>query len=60
MTADALMVVQFLFSTIWRFFNSWKIPGTGVTPAMFLIFSLFFVFVLKFVVPRILSLVNRE
>lgn len=33
MTADALLVVRFLFTQIWRFFNSWYIPGTNVTPA---------------------------
>ena len=26
------------FLLIWRFFNSWNLPGTNVTPAEFLIF----------------------
>ena len=41
MTADALAVVQLLFSTIWSLFTSWKIPGTGATPAAVPIFFLF-------------------
>lgn len=41
MTADAEMVLVALFDTIWRLFTSWKIPGTNVTPAAFLIFLLF-------------------
>lgn len=60
MTSDALMVVQFLFQSIWRFFNSWHIPGTAVTPAMFFIFSIFFVFVLKFILPNLLNIINRR
>lgn len=35
MTNDALLVVKFLFGTVWQLFTSWNIPGTeGVTPAM--------------------------
>lgn len=33
MTNDALSVLVCLFSNIWRLFNSWRIPGTNVTPA---------------------------
>lgn len=47
MTADAIMVVRFIFSTIWRFFNSWYIPGTRVTPAMWFIFMLFVLLVFR-------------
>lgn len=43
MTDDALLVVESLFSTIWRFFNSWYIPGTNVTPAVAFFGILFFV-----------------
>lgn len=40
MTADALLVVQFLFTSIWSFFTSWYIPGTNVTPASMAFFLL--------------------
>lgn len=40
MTADALLVLQTLFKSIWMLFNSWYIPGTNVTPAAFFIFLL--------------------
>lgn len=33
MTNDALSVLVCLFHNIWRLFNSWRIPGTNVTPA---------------------------
>lgn len=33
MTADAISILQFVFSTGWTFFSSWYIPGTNVTPA---------------------------
>lgn len=38
MTADALAVLQAIFSLIWRFFTSWYIPGTQTTPAAFFLF----------------------
>lgn len=47
MTADAVSVVQLIFTTIWTLFNSWHIPGTNVTPAMMFIFILFGSFVLR-------------
>ena len=40
MTSDALLVVNFLFTSIWGFFTSWYIPGTNVTPAAFFFFLL--------------------
>lgn len=40
MTADALLVVRALFSTIWSLFTSWHIPGTATTPAAFAMFML--------------------
>lgn len=40
MTSDALLVINFLFSSIWQFFTSWYIPGTNVTPASFFFFLL--------------------
>ena len=38
MTQDGLLVLQALFSIIWRFFTSWYIPCTHTTPAMFFLF----------------------
>lgn len=38
MSNDALLVVQTLFSVIWRIFTSWYIPGTNVTPAVMALF----------------------
>ena len=46
MTADALLVLQTLFQSIWMLFNSWYIPGTNVTPAAFFIFLICARFVL--------------
>lgn len=34
MTNDALSVVSVIFTTVFRLFNSWYIPGTNVTPAV--------------------------
>lgn len=53
MTSDALLVVQTLFSTIWRLFTTWSIPGTNTTPAAFFIFLLFASFVLRYIVKII-------
>lgn len=47
MTADALLVVRFLFTTIWSLFTSWYIPGTNVTPAAMGFFLLASVSILK-------------
>lgn len=49
MTADALLVVRFLFTTIWSFFTSWYIPGTNVTPAAMAFFLLASAVILKIV-----------
>lgn len=49
MTADALLVLQTLFGSIWSIFTSWHIPGTAVTPAAFFLFLLFAAFVLRFI-----------
>lgn len=38
MTADALAVVQVLFTSLWRLFTEWYIPGTHTTPGMFILF----------------------
>ena len=49
MTDDALLVVECLFGTIWKFFNSWYIPGTNVTPAVMMFGFLFLKIVFRFV-----------
>lgn len=38
MTAEALTFVSSFFADIWKFFNSWKLPGTNVTPAAWAFF----------------------
>ncbi len=40
MTADAVAVVRFIFTSIWSLFTSWFIPGTVVSPAAWWFFSL--------------------
>lgn len=55
MTADALAVVQFLFGTIWQFFTSWYIPGTRMTPAVFLLGTIAAGLVLSFFLKIIQS-----
>lgn len=49
LTNDALLVVECLFKTIWKFFNSWYIPGTNVTPAVMMFGFLFLKIVFRFV-----------
>lgn len=58
MTADALLVVQTLFGTIWTLFTSWYIPGTAVTPAAFFLFLMFAGFGLR-VMKRFFSNESR-
>lgn len=38
MTQDGLDFLTWFFPTIWQFFTSWKIPGTGTTPASWFFF----------------------
>lgn len=40
MSENALLAVQCIFGNAWRLFNSWKIPGTNISPAMWFIFIL--------------------
>lgn len=40
MTSTGLQVVQCIFSNAWRLFNSWHVPGTNVSPAMWFVFLL--------------------
>lgn len=49
MLADGFSVISTVFTQCWRFFNSFYIPGTSVTPAAFGLFSLSVVLVLKIV-----------
>lgn len=51
MTADALSVLGLLFGTIWKLFTSFRIPGTDVTPAGWILFTLF--------VPVVIRLLKR-
>lgn len=38
MTYDGVLIVKFIFETIWRLFTGWYIPGTATTPAAFFLF----------------------
>ena len=49
MTADGLSFIQWFFPAMWSFFTSWHIPGTGVSPAGWLLFLLLAGIVLKIV-----------
>lgn len=40
MTSDAILVVKFVFTTIWSLFTSWHFPGTNVSPAVMFFFLL--------------------
>lgn len=55
MTSDGITFISWFFQTFWIFFNSWKIPGTGLTPAAFFIGSSVLIMALKF----ILSVVSQ-
>lgn len=55
MTDDALSVLNVLFSTIFKLFNSWYIPGTNVTPAV-AFFGILFITVLFRVVKNLFGL----
>lgn len=56
MTNDALICLGGVFTTIWRLFTSWYIPGTnGVTPAMAFLFVIVAAISLRFAL-RLLGL----
>ena len=40
MTADAVVVLRFLFTRIWSLFTSWFMPGTAASPAAWWFFCL--------------------
>lgn len=33
MTQDGITFISWFFREFWRFFNSWYIPGTAISPA---------------------------
>lgn len=35
-----MMVLSFVFRTVWSLFTSWRIPGTHTTPAGWALFAL--------------------
>ncbi len=49
MTDDAILVLKCVFENIFRFFNSWYIPGTNVTPGTAAFGCLFLAVVFRFV-----------
>lgn len=40
MKFEGTLVVLFIFTRCWDFFTTWYFPGTNVTPAAFMFFSL--------------------
>lgn len=49
MTRDAVLVLQCLFSTLWKLFTRWHIPGTNVSPAVAMFGILFTVMMFRFI-----------
>lgn len=47
MKFEGTLVVVFIFTRCWDFFTTWYFPGTNVTPAAFMFFSLHLVIGLK-------------
>lgn len=58
MTADAILVLQTLFRSIWRLFTSWKIPGTGTTPGQWFLFVMMAIVSLRFLKTALPGLVS--
>lgn len=50
MTADVVLIIRTLFTSVFSLFTSWYIPGTNVTPASFFIFL-----IVAFLVLRVIS-----
>lgn len=40
MTADGLLIIQTVLSSIWTLFTDWNIPGTNTNPATWFLFIL--------------------
>lgn len=55
MTDDALSVVGVLFTTVFRLFTSWYIPGTNVTPAV-AFFGILFIGILFRIINHVFGL----
>ena len=49
MTEQAFQVLRTVFSTIWRLFTGWHIPGTNLSPAVFLIGFVLFAVVIRII-----------
>lgn len=49
MSGNALLIVQFVFTAIWRLFTSWHIPGTNVSPAAMAFLVLASSFILRWI-----------
>ena len=49
MTSDAILVLKCVFTNIFRFFNSWYIPGTNVTPGVAAFGCLFLSVMFRFI-----------
>lgn len=49
MTGDAFTFVSGFFSQVWRFFISWFIPGTNLTPAGLSFGVLAIIIIIRFV-----------
>lgn len=49
MTSDFLLGVKAIFTTIWRLFTSWAIPGTRMSPAGWAFFVLSSMLVIRFI-----------
>lgn len=49
MTQNGLDILVFWGQSLWQFFTAWKIPGTGVTPAGWLLFLVFAPLVFKYI-----------
>lgn len=49
MLQDAIDILSLVFSSIWKLFSSFWIPGTHTTPAEWAIFSLALVFLVRIV-----------
>lgn len=47
MTSDGALIVQALFGQCWRLFTEWRIPGTRVSPGMWMLFCFFCVIMIR-------------
>lgn len=59
MTADGLQVLSFIFSSCWRLFTCFEIPGTHTTPAEWALFGFVVLLVIR-VVRKFLSIPTAD